>query len=153
MHDTHHPVGSGLYYEDQKPEALRRAQDFRKNRLPKFLDYFERLARPKSFTYLDLSLFQMVEGLRYAFPRTMQRELRISEARGAARARGARPRLAAYLASRAPHCVQRAGHLPALPRAGRGLVPIGKPRVCALRWPHASQREQHRGAVPPLRDR
>jgi len=71
VHDTHHPVGSGLYYEDQKPEALRRAQDFRDNRLPKFLSYFERLERPKAFTYLDLSLFQMVEGLRYAFPRTM----------------------------------------------------------------------------------
>src|SRR5205085_11594340 len=26
-HDTHHPVGSGLYYEEQKPESKRRAKD------------------------------------------------------------------------------------------------------------------------------
>jgi glutathione S-transferase len=73
VHDTHHPIGSGLYYEDQKPEALRRAADFRSERLPKFLGYFERLERPKSVSYVDLSLFQMVEGLRYAFPRTMRK--------------------------------------------------------------------------------
>jgi glutathione S-transferase len=73
VHDTHHPIGSGLYYEDQKREALRRAEDFRRNRLPKFLRYFEALERPGGATYLDLSLFQMIEGLRYAFPRTMKR--------------------------------------------------------------------------------
>jgi glutathione S-transferase len=72
-HDTHHPVGSGLYYEEQKREARRRAEDFRANRLPKFLRYFETLERPRRVTYLDLSLFQMIEGLRYAFPRTMQK--------------------------------------------------------------------------------
>jgi glutathione S-transferase len=98
VHDTHHPVGSGLYYEDQKPEALRRAQDFRKNRLPKFLDYFERLARPKAFTYLDLSLFQIVAGLRYAFPRTMQ-VLRYPKLATLHAKTEKRPRLAAYLAS------------------------------------------------------
>ena len=98
VHDTHHPVGSGLYYEDQKPESLRRAQDFRDNRLPKFLSYFERLERPKAFTYLDLSLFQMVQGLRYAFPRAMKarryRNLEKIHDKVAAR-----PRIAAYLAS------------------------------------------------------
>ena len=98
VHDTHHPVGSGLYYEDQKPEALRRAQDFRKNRLPKYLDYFERLQRPKAFTYLDLSLFQLVEGLRYAFPRTMQ-VLRYPKLATLHDTTAKRPRLAAYLAS------------------------------------------------------
>jgi glutathione S-transferase len=71
VHDTHHPIGSGLYYEDQKPESVRRAQDFRENRLPKFMDYFERLERGKAITYVELSLFQMMQGLRYAFPRTM----------------------------------------------------------------------------------
>jgi glutathione S-transferase len=70
VHDTHHPVGSGLYYEDQKPEAKRRAADFRSERLPKFLQYFEKIDF-RSFSYVDLSLFQMIEGLRYAFPRTM----------------------------------------------------------------------------------
>ena len=71
VHDTHHPIGSGLYYEDQKPESLRRAQDFRDERLPKFMNYFERLERGKTITYVELSLFQMIEGLRYSFPRTM----------------------------------------------------------------------------------
>jgi len=97
-HDTHHPVGSGLYYEDQKAEAARRAQDFRRQRLPKFLAHFERLERPKGFTYLDLSLFQMIEGLRYAFPRTMQR-LRYPRLAALHDKVAARPRLAGYLAS------------------------------------------------------
>ena len=71
VHDTHHPIGSGLYYEDQKTESLRRAADFRANRLRKFMDYFEHLDRARNITYVELSLFQMIEGLRYAFPRTM----------------------------------------------------------------------------------
>ncbi|WP_279480891.1 glutathione S-transferase [Aureimonas sp. SK2] len=78
-HDTHHPVGTGLYYEDQKPEALRRATEFRRERMPKFLGWYERLlmANGSGFlagdrlTYADLGLFQIVEGLRYAFPRRM----------------------------------------------------------------------------------
>ena len=97
-HDTHHPVGSGLYYEDQKAESLRRAQDFRKHRLPKFLNYFERLERPKGFTYLELSLFQMVAGLRYAFPRTMK-ALRYPKLAALHDKVAARRRVAAYLAS------------------------------------------------------
>ena len=98
VHDVHHPVGSGLYYEDQKAESLRRAKDFRENRLPKFLSYFERLERPKGFTYLDLSLFQMVEGLRYAFPRAMQ-SLKYPKLAALHDKVAARPRLAAYLGS------------------------------------------------------
>jgi glutathione S-transferase len=100
VHDTHHPIGSGLYYEEQKPEARRRAEDFRKHRLPKFLDYFESLERPRGVTYLDLSLFQMIEGLRYAFPGTMQTLERKIPNLLALRDRIARrPRLAAYLNS------------------------------------------------------
>ncbi|MEC4720567.1 glutathione S-transferase family protein [Noviherbaspirillum sp. CPCC 100848] len=82
-HDTHHPIGSGLYYEDQKPEALRRAQDFTQMRLPKFLGYFESVIERNpagadwlagaDITYADLSMFQVIEGLRYAFPRNMKR--------------------------------------------------------------------------------
>ena len=98
MHDTHHPVGSGLYYEDQKTEAMRRADDFRKKRLPKFLAYFEKLERPKGFTYLDLSLFQMVAGLRYAFPRAMK-ALRYPKLAALHDRVAARRRVAAYLAS------------------------------------------------------
>jgi glutathione S-transferase len=100
VHDTHHPIGSGLYYEDQKPESRRRAEDFRASRLPKYLGYFERLERPRSVTYVDLSLFQMIEGLRYAFPRTMARIERKYPKLVANHDRvAARPRLAAYLAS------------------------------------------------------
>src|SRR5690242_6366402 len=61
VHDTHHPIGSGLYYEDQKAESLRRAADFREHRLRKFMDYFEHLDRARNITYVELSLFQMIE--------------------------------------------------------------------------------------------
>jgi glutathione S-transferase len=82
IHDVHHPIGSGLYYEDQKPEAKRRAADFLANRAPKFLGYFERVAKTNKpgkgrfmvgarLSHTDLSLFQIVEGLRYAFPKAM----------------------------------------------------------------------------------
>jgi len=81
IHDTHHPVGSGLYYEDQKPEAKRFAGNFLKDRVPKYLGYFETVIEKsggphtlgRKFTYMDLSLFQLVEGLRYAFPNAMRR--------------------------------------------------------------------------------
>jgi glutathione S-transferase len=83
VHDVHHPIGGNFYYEDQKPEAKRRAKDFGANRMPKFFDYFERIMMANSkagdyllgkrVSYVDLSLFQMIEGLRYAFPRAMAR--------------------------------------------------------------------------------
>jgi glutathione S-transferase len=101
VHDTHHPIGSGLYYEEQKSEALRRAADFRDNRLPKFMNHFERLERGKPITYVELSLFQMIEGLRYAFPRTMQKlEPKYPELLGVHDRVAARPRLATYLRSK-----------------------------------------------------
>jgi glutathione S-transferase len=81
IHDTHHPIASSLYYEDQKPEAKRRTADFLENRAPKYLGYFERVLvrNPegrthlvgRALSYVDLSLFQVIEGLRYAFPRAM----------------------------------------------------------------------------------
>jgi glutathione S-transferase len=98
-HDTHHPIGGGLYYEDQKREAKRRAADFRKNRLPKFMAYFNSINSGK-ITYADLSLFQMIEGLRYAFPRTMKRtETRYKNLLALHDRVAQRPRLAKYLAS------------------------------------------------------
>lgn len=80
VHDVHHPVGMGLYYDDQKAEAARRAQEFRASRLPKFMGYFEKvltrrgpwLAGGSRWSYADLSLFHTVEGLRFSFPRRMQ---------------------------------------------------------------------------------
>jgi glutathione S-transferase len=109
-HDTHHPIASGLYYEDQRREAKRRAADFVANRLPKFLGYFERaLAGNPSgpahlvgvrLTYADLSLFQVVAGLRYAFPKAMARLApRHPQVMALCARVAARPRVAAYLAS------------------------------------------------------
>lgn len=105
-HDTHHPVAGSLYYEDQKDEAKRRAQDFVANRIPKFLGYFERVLGGREFlvgdrlTYADLSLFQVIEGLRYAFPRALERCGGDYPGIFALRDRiAARPRIAAYLAS------------------------------------------------------
>jgi glutathione S-transferase len=86
IHDTHHPIGGGLYYEEQKPEAKRRSRDFLAQRLPKFLGYFERVIErnPDSdkwlagsrLTYVDLSMAQVVAGLRYAFPAAARKALR-----------------------------------------------------------------------------
>lgn len=86
IHDTHHPVGSGLYYEDQKAEAKRYVHGFLRERAPKYLGYFETVAEKsggpymlgKTFTYMDLSVFQLVQGLRYAFPRHMKRIRRMA---------------------------------------------------------------------------
>ncbi len=110
IHDTHHPIASGLYYEDQKSESRRRAADFIKNRLPKYLGYFQRVmdANPRSdvylvgarLTYADLSLFQTVAGLNFAFPRAMARIARRYPRVIALHDRVAeRPRIASYLAS------------------------------------------------------
>jgi len=99
VHDTHHPIASGLYYEDQKREARRRSRIFLRQRLPKFLSYFEREVDTK-FSYVHLSLFQMIDGLRYAFPRAMARtERRFPRLVRLHQQVAARPRLAKYLAS------------------------------------------------------
>ncbi|MGH6969436.1 MAG: glutathione S-transferase [Stellaceae bacterium] len=109
IHDTHHPIVAGLYYEDQKPEAKRRAAGFLASRLPKFLGYFEDIlarhprgglagAKP---CYADLSLFQVVEGLRYAFPKAMARTgARHPHVHALCDRVAARPRLKAYLTSK-----------------------------------------------------
>jgi glutathione S-transferase len=110
VHDTHHPIAGSLYYEDQKKEARRRAADFLKHRIPKFLGYFEHILASNAsgkrhmlgatHSYVDLSIFQVIAGLNYAFPHAMANaslkyprlvalHLRIQD----------RPRIAAYLAS------------------------------------------------------
>ncbi len=110
VHDTHHPISGGLYYEEQRREAKRLAADFRVERLPKFLDYFERVLRGnpkgsgylvgKAVSYLDLSMFQMIAGLRYAFPRAMARlEPKRPQLAALHDRVSARPRIAAYLKS------------------------------------------------------
>jgi len=105
-HETHHPAGMNLYYEDQKPEAARRSQEFTSARIPKFLGYFARVLDDKDYllgsdvSYADLSLFQVLEGLRYAFPAATARVLAEHPQLDALRRRVAeRPRIAAYLSS------------------------------------------------------
>ena len=81
IHDTHHPIASALYYEDQREEAKRYTAEFLKARAPKYMGYFERVLERNggkhlsgnALTYADLSLFQVVAGLRYAFPKAMAR--------------------------------------------------------------------------------
>lgn len=107
-HDTHHPVDVGAYYEDQKPEALRRAKVFREKRIPRFLGWFETILDRRrgpwlagdQLTYADLSLFQAVEGLLYAFPKATARALeKAPGVAGLAVRVSERPNIAAYLAS------------------------------------------------------
>lgn len=122
IHDTHHPVSGSLYYEDQEAEAALRAADFIDSRLPKFLGYFEGiLARVQGaagagirgkagarasqgivgpFTYVDLSLFHVMAGLQYAFPRSMKRIApSLPHLLALEKAVRQRPNIAAYLAS------------------------------------------------------
>jgi glutathione S-transferase len=108
IHDTHHPIGAALYYEQQQKEAKRHAENFRKNRAPKFLGYFDKVIGKsggpfllgRRLTYPDLSLFQVVDGLRFAFPKMMRRLERSVPRVVEVHARAAkRPRIAAYLAS------------------------------------------------------
>ena len=111
IHDTHHPIAPSRYYEDQKDAARERAADFIQNRLPKFLGYFERVLKQNprgdkhavgnALTYVDLSLFQVIEGLHYAFPRATKHIEAAYPALAALHAAvRARPRIARYLASR-----------------------------------------------------
>jgi glutathione S-transferase len=108
VHDTHHPLGPSLYYEDQKGAAKKRSEEFWQARVPKYLGYFEQLVKAnggayvtgRRVTYVDLSLFQIVEGLRYAFPNRMKAFERKIPGLIALHDRvAARPNIKAYLAS------------------------------------------------------
>lgn len=109
-HDTHHPLGPSLYYEDQKPEAKRRTRAFLSERIPKYLSWLETILQRNpagpghlvgaSLTYVDLSAFQIVEGLGYAFPRAMKRAKRACPMLWHLHDQvGSLPHVAAYLAS------------------------------------------------------
>ena len=108
VHDTHHPLGPSLYYEDARPAAKKRTAEFWSERVPKYLGYFEQLlagnggtcVTGRRLTYVDLSLFQIVAGLRYAFPRRMKAfEPDIPGLVGLHDRVAARPNIKAYLAS------------------------------------------------------
>jgi glutathione S-transferase len=107
VHDTHHPLASSQYYEQQRAAARKRTQAFREERLPKFLDYFENVIERGNgrqalsrHSYVDLSLFQIVSGLDYAFPNTMRRmQKRIPRLRALAERIAERPHISTYLQS------------------------------------------------------
>jgi glutathione S-transferase len=108
IHDTHHPVSGWLYYEQQRAAAKLRTRDFWRYRVPKFLRYFERILEKsggnfllgRKLSYVDLSLFQIVEGMRYAFPKRMKRmEKKVPRIAALHDGVAQRPRVAAYLAS------------------------------------------------------
>lgn len=107
---THHPIANVLYYEEQKDEAKKRAAHFISTRIPKFLGYFERILKlngnsgdfifGEEVSYVDLSLFQMIAGLRYAFPKAMaQAEPQHPKLVTVHDRVKTRPRIAAYLTS------------------------------------------------------
>ena len=109
-HDTHHPIASSLYYEDQKAAAKERAAGFRKARIPKYLAYFERILNGggesgaglagEQLCYAVLSLFQAVRGLEYAFPKTMAAMApKLAAVLALAQRVEAHPNIARYLAS------------------------------------------------------
>lgn len=108
IHDTHHPITTYLYFEEQIEAGQRRTADFWKYRVPKHLGYFERLLKDstgdyvlgRALSYVDLSLFQIVEGLRYAFPKRMKRfEKKVPQLIALRDRIAMRPRISAYLAS------------------------------------------------------
>ena len=110
VHDTHHPISGGLYYEEQKRESKRRSAVFIAERLPKFLDYFEQVLKHnpqgspyllgKKVSYVDLSIFQMIAGLRYAFPYAMAKaETTYPRLLAVYERIKSRPRIADYLSS------------------------------------------------------
>lgn len=108
VHDAHHPISGSLYYEDQLAEAARRTKTLREERLPKYLAYFNRAFETgggkwlagRSLSYADLSLFQLVAGLRYAWPNAMKHlELRSPSLIDLHDRVAVRPPIAAYLAS------------------------------------------------------
>jgi glutathione S-transferase len=108
IHDTHHPISNALYYEDQRPAAKRYTREFWRHRVPKLLGYFETVLEKsggpyvfgRRLSYVDLSLFQIVAGLRYAFPRRMGRyEKKVPRLVALHDRVSERPRVAAYLQS------------------------------------------------------
>ena len=133
IHDTHHPLGPSLYYEDQRGPAKKRTDEFWDERVPKYLGYFERLLQGnggsyltgRRATYVDLSLFQIVEGLRYAFPKRMKAFERDDSRPGrAARPRRRKAEHQGLSRQRPAHRLQRGRHLPPLQGAGYLMISV-----------------------------
>lgn len=134
-HETHHPIAASLYYEDQKAAARKRSEVFASERIPKYLAWLERLLvrsdgdflLGRRLSYVDLSAFQVVSGLSYAFPNTMARlETTIPELIALRDRVAVRPRIAAYLSSSRRLAFNEQGifrHYPELDRPKRRRAP------------------------------
>lgn len=161
-HDVHHPIAVGLYYEDQKKEAKRRAAHFIQDRIPKYLGWLEKILERNEnsgeqwlvgsdFSYVDLSAFQLLEGLRYAFPRAMSAIESQFPRLIALRDRvGERPRVAAYLQSerRLPFNLQGIFRLyPELDASGPKQTRRAKPKVRAKPKASAKTAPAKKGAA------
>ena len=158
VHDTHHPIATGRYYEEQKPAALERAAFFTDQRLPKFLGYFERVLGRNTrsggrhlvgadLTYVDLSIFQVLEGLAYAFPNAFAQQQGAIPKLLALRDRvRERPRLAAYLASDRRIPFNETGIFRRYPELDRP-APGGAPRAAV----GSARRARTRGSAPGAR--
>jgi glutathione S-transferase len=110
VHDTHHPISTDLYFEDQRKEAKARSAAFLQHRVPKYLGYFERVLSNNpagkahivgdNLTTVDLSLFQLWAGMAYAFPSAFAGAAKLYPALAAlTKSAAERPKVAAYLAS------------------------------------------------------
>jgi glutathione S-transferase len=134
IHDTHHPIAGSLYYEDQKAAAKRRARNFVKERMPKYLGWLEKILRRNTKSggqwlvganrsYVDLSVLQVVDGLRYAFPNALKNlEPKIPLLLALRDRVAERPRIAAYLKSKRRQAFNRQGifrHYPELDAPAR----------------------------------
>ena len=153
IHDTHHPLGGEFYYEDAKPEARRYSENFLSNRAPKYLGYFEKVLKKsggpwllgRKFTYIDLSMFQLIEGLRYAFPNAMTRlERGVPGLVGVHDRIEKRPNIKKYLEVRTAHSVQRKRYFPALSGVGRLVRATRVPAAACRRSPRVLRRSIRR---------
>ena len=110
VHDTHHPISTDLYFEDQRQEAKARSSAFLQHRVPKYLGYFERVLADNpagqkhavggDLSTVDLALFQVWAGMAYAFPHAFAGADKLYPALAALVGSVAElPKVAAYLAS------------------------------------------------------
>jgi len=80
VHSVHHPIAHDLFYADQMDAAFEKAGYFRAQRIPKFLIHFDNaiaagggpFSLGQQWSHVDTSLFQLMEGLDYAFPNYMK---------------------------------------------------------------------------------
>ena len=110
IHNVHHPLGPGLHYEEQETEARSAAERFREERLPKYLQYFEDVLYSQdphtgwlagsACSTADISLFQVMTGLSFAFPNAVSAMAAgIPKLCALVERVAERPHLAAYLES------------------------------------------------------